>query len=58
MKITKKHISDNELDSIIVTAEVLLKEKRGDWYECILKAALELKQRRAEERQSEAKNGL
>lgn len=50
MRLTDKHISINELDALIITAELRLKESGLNWYKCILKAALELKHRRAKDR--------
>lgn len=57
MRLTDKHIGESELEALIITSEIRFNESGLDWYKCILNASLELKQRRAEERFSEAQNG-
>ena len=55
MKLTNKHVKWHELDSLIITSELRYKETGQEWYLCVLNTALELKQRRAEDRHNESK---
>jgi hypothetical protein len=53
MSLTDKHISDDYLDNLILVSEIRYKQSGQDWYKSILDACLELKQRRAEEKQTQ-----
>jgi hypothetical protein len=55
MKLTKKHVKHHALDALIITAELRYKETGREWYLCILNTALELKQRRAEDKHNKNK---
>ena len=54
MRLTDKHIDNVRLDSLILVSEIRYKQSDQDWYKSILSACLELKQRRAEDKQTQS----